>query len=279
MSDAPQKGQITPEPRFLQRIVDGAFDRVRPLEPRRPSLFERPTVDVADTVERAADSIANEEDGIRRSDPTDVSRRTSRDRASQDQAALISSQSRADDDRSGESAQRAKGDRAREAADRALQPAEPTPRLASERLPDVRDARPLLSLQPVNIDLVVPRDRPPHTAPPAHGTGDLPIVPAAEVGILSGPRVNVDGLHADSRPLLPDRRDRNAPEPTGPVRRDERHPMHAAAAVVTRPVVNVTIGRIEVRVASAQPSRRPQRSEPPKPMSLDQYLQRRGEPR
>ena len=41
-------------------------------------------------------------------------------------------------------------------------------------------------------------------------------------------------------------------------------------------LTNVTIGRIEVRVAPAQPSPRRQRSEPPKPMSLDQYLQRRG---
>jgi hypothetical protein len=87
--------------------------------------------------------------------------------------------------------------------------------------------------------------------------------------------VNVDGLHADSRsPLRTVAAER--PEPTGPVERDERRPMHAAAAAITSPVVNVTIGRIEVRVASASvPPATVRTAEADEPRSV---LQRR-EPR
>lgn len=279
MSDAPQNGRFASAPHFLQRIVDGAFDRVQSLEPRRPSLFERPTFDVADTVERAADSIV-EEDSIRRSAPVgDAAKWTPRGRASLGDAGLIPGRWRADDDRPIESAQLAKSDRAPGRADRAVQPAEAAPRPPSETSRGVLDARPVPALLPATIDMHVVGDRPTRAGnAPAHDTGDVSMVPAPEFGILSRPRVEVDGLHADPPTPFPDRRDRSLLAPTGLVNRDERHPLHAAAAAgaVPGPVVNVTIGRIEVRVAPAQPSPRRQRSEPPKPMTLDQYLQRRG---
>jgi hypothetical protein len=279
MSDAPQNGGM-PAPHFLQRLVDGAFDLVRSLEPRRPSLFERPSFDVADTVEHALNSIVDE-GAIRRSAPagdgTDWT--PPRGRASTANAELISDRWRADDDRSIEAAQGAMPDRARETVDRARQPAEPTPQWRSERSQGVRDARPVPALLVANVDLDVQRDLSAHTADaPAHDTRDVSIVPTPELGTLVGPHVDVGGLHADPPTPLPDRRHRLHVDLPGAVDRTARDSLQAGAvaAAVPEPVVNVTIGRIEVRVAPVQPSPRRQRVEPPKPMSLDQYLQRRG---
>ena len=279
MSDGPQNGGLLPAPQFLQRLVDGAFDRAQSLEPRRPSLFERPTLDVADTVEHAPD-FTLDEDSIRRSAPAgEVAESIPRGRVSPDNDRLIPSRWRADDDRSIESTQQAKGDRAHETVDASLRPAKPVPQRPAERLQGVRDAASVPALLPAKIDMHVESDR---TVRPADAlvrdTSDVSIVPAPASGVFSRPHSNIDGLDADSHTPLPDRRDGGVLEPIGSVNRDGRRPLHAAAPAVAvpGPVVNVTIGRIEVRVAPAQPSPRRQRSEPPKPMSLDQYLQKRG---
>ena len=52
-----------------------------------------------------------------------------------------------------------------------------------------------------------------------------------------------------------------------PVEMPEAHPA---------PVVNVTIGRIEVRAAPAPAPRQSTEARGPKPMSLDEYLKQRG---
>jgi hypothetical protein len=279
MSDGPQNGPPASSRRFLQHIVDGAFDRMHLLEPRRPSLFERPTLDVADAEEQAADSLG-EEEAIRLSVPAgDVAEWTARGPELPGSFDRDHHRWCSDDDRSIEPVQRATIHRARAMTDRAVQPAEPTPQSPSERLQGVRDARPVPALLPATIDMHVEGDRPPRAAGvPAHDTSDVSIARVPEFGILSTPPIDVDGLHADRQPRRPDRRDSSAPEDIGLVNRDGRQPLHAAAAAAAAPgpVVNVTIGRIEVRVAPAQPSRPRQPFEPPKPMSLDQYLRKRG---
>ncbi len=66
-----------------------------------------------------------------------------------------------------------------------------------------------------------------------------------------------------------------APPPTA-ARRPDRDPSPLAdAASGSEPIVNVTIGRIEVRAVTAQPAPAHQGPPQPKPMSLDEYLQRR----
>jgi hypothetical protein len=65
-------------------------------------------------------------------------------------------------------------------------------------------------------------------------------------------------------------------EPATARHRPARDPLHAETAKAgSEPVVNVTIGRIEVRAVPAQSGSTRQRSEGPKPMSLDDYLRQR----
>jgi hypothetical protein len=81
-------------------------------------------------------------------------------------------------------------------------------------------------------------------------------------------------------PAIPvrDRSNRTVVEPARvapPVRHDWL-PARAASTPAPEPVVNVTIGRIEVRVAPAAQTPARQRPEGAKPMGLDQYLRQRG---
>ena len=75
-----------------------------------------------------------------------------------------------------------------------------------------------------------------------------------------------------------DRSNRPVVEPgqVVPPARHEWLPARAAATPAPEPVVNVTIGRIEVRVAPAAQAPTRQRPEGPKPMGLDHYLRQRG---
>jgi hypothetical protein len=59
--------------------------------------------------------------------------------------------------------------------------------------------------------------------------------------------------------------------PTGAARRPAQ-----SRDVTLPPVVNVTIGRVEVRQPPAPPAPPPARSSGPRPLSLDEYLERRN---
>jgi hypothetical protein len=66
--------------------------------------------------------------------------------------------------------------------------------------------------------------------------------------------------------------------PTSMRRSADRQPPSSVQEVETEPVINVTIGRIEVRAVAedSKASRRSHESRERKPMSLDEYLKQRG---
>jgi hypothetical protein len=63
-------------------------------------------------------------------------------------------------------------------------------------------------------------------------------------------------------------------------RRPERESTHIEPMPpVTEPVVNVTIGRVEIRAVAPPPSPTRRVPQTPKPLSLDDYLKQRGDGR
>jgi len=64
--------------------------------------------------------------------------------------------------------------------------------------------------------------------------------------------------------------------PTASLRSKRESSLEEAETPVREHVVNVTIGRIEVRALPSPPVPARRRSERPKPLGLDDYLKQRG---
>lgn len=300
MSDAARnEQQRVSAPAFLRRVIDGAFERASPLEPRRPSLFEPQTVALSAAVdwpgelagsgeERAARSQVEDRPGQgvhRQTVPSDAPasrelRRTtlgspngSRRRTAQETARLVGV------DRESEVAAglgaRSPARPSEQEPERNVLTPKPPPmtvdthrdsRAGQEREPrhsvldsasGVLVAQSVISttettLEPTVVRAPEGRDALPRPTARSEGSRDRPVVPAHEVH-----RIIV--------------------EPRTAMHRAARDPLHAEVATPSsEPVVNVTIGRIEVRAVPAQSGPSRQRPQGPKPMSLDDYLQRRG---
>ena len=272
MSDGPPNGQtLQSAPRFLRRVIDGAFDRVSLLEPRRPSRFEPTTIGIVDAVARRRDPLAVEEEPSgRAADVDDVDPRAHQRSPRADAPLRPAWSPRACEDRE--------------------------PHATAERPLETRDRQPEVAAGP--HEKPTPRSSAKPADPPAPASVAVPVAidarhqqsgradrepPPLELGVplaalLGRPVLPVlEPARTEKAQPREARRKRREPSADWKGVRPRLEPVQARtpATPAPEPVVNVTIGRIEVRVAPAQTPTR-QRPEGAKPMGLDQYLRQRG---
>jgi hypothetical protein len=269
MSDAPQNSRpFSRVPRFLRRVIDGAFDRVSPLEPRRPSRFEPPTIGIVDALADGRHPWGGEPEPPGRAVVADGVQSPPRPRMPDLDATLQPVRPQRDLD---ERSSRPNANRAERST--------PSPIPA----PIERDARPRSARtdgdSPLALDpsLVRRPVRPIASTPePAQARPPAPLL-QARIERLE-PAAQPKRVHREPVTPVRDRSNRAVVEPVNvasPTRREWLQ-AHTAATPAPEPVVNVTIGRIEVRLAPAARAQARQRADGPKPMGLDQYLRQRG---
>lgn len=294
MSDAPRSPNAASGADFLQRVVDRAFEHADALAPRLPSLFEPQSVSVVWPAEPGrredeppvADGIADRAaPGAERralSIPAPLSRR---------QEAAASTPGREPDRRTpsdgigleaSDDVPEGQAHDARERVQTSARVVAGALRTEHRWSPPVMDGRRLASAQ---------RERglqPPAAEPPS---GELlaqkvPAVAPVDREPMAARVASLNASVTRSNERAPIAHDpRNAPEPpprrivvdaANARHRSEREPARIEPMPpVTEPVVNVTIGRVEIR-AVAPPPRTRQSPQTPKPLSLDDYLKQRG---
>src|SRR5262245_34443647 len=195
MSDVPQNEPFNAAPHFLRRLVDGAFDRASSLEPRRPSMFERQTVEIAEYAGTMQDSVAGERAVAPPIPVDDRPDPSSRGKALQVNAGVADRRMQVDHGRSVESEHRAMPPR--EMVGRRPHPV-PVHETLDERLQGVHDIGPPPML-PAKVDPESQRTLATHDAgsPPLRAR-DVADAPLPEVGSLLKARVDYGSLHKDS---------------------------------------------------------------------------------
>jgi hypothetical protein len=268
---ASTKPQRASQPDFLARVIDSAFERAIPLEPRLPSLFEPPAFDGAAAVawsaeveprnkESAASELAEVELARERRAPREASRgvpvsselplaalelpsESPRRSAAEGVRAKVEPESRVP----------VKADARRDSrVEKAAEPKSPLADLPRGALVAERVLSTTQGMQPLLVPAPESRD---------------PLDPAAQpVEDLREQRV---------APALPTRK--ISVEPPSVRHRSAADALYAeVSAPSPEPVINVTIGRIEVRALQVQPASSRPRLEGPKPTSLGDYLKQRG---
>jgi hypothetical protein len=307
MSEAPRTKpqQLAPAPHFLDRVIDSAFGRASLLEPRLLSLFEPQSVVVATAVASpSAISGRDEEQAVpaRRDDRPEreaqapMVRRDapwSRELPPADTAPPTASRQRA-----------APNIQHLVNADPKLEVAAVPPARSRAHPREEETDRNALTPKPWQVMVDARRDRGRGTAqkPQSHGL-DVPSGGLLAPRVISTPkavREPTDGRaptvvrapgSREATPTAAEWSEHVRGHPVAPVpavhriiieppvvrHRAPREPSHAEALTPSpEPIVNVTIGRIEVRAAPALPGATRQKSQGPKPVSLDDYLKQRG---
>jgi hypothetical protein len=268
MSEAQQsERQHTPASDFLSRLIDGAFERTSSLEPRLPSLFE-PQATAFGTVpnwpEEAASRSAEHASPVdaedrptehinRQNAPTAVSTPIMSDRLSTSTSEKAPEQNVL---ALKHLSSMAKGNRLESPAGQEHEP--------QHLLHDLPPGG-LLAKKPIPIQKTIYKS---FTYVNMLRKGESSLQP-------------IEGYeHTQEGAISPEQQMRKIViEPLTVRRRPERQPLYADAATPSpEPVVNVTIGRVEVRAVQAPLTTSRQRTEPhgAKPMSLADYLKQRG---
>lgn len=274
MSEAPRNERQSPSALdFLGRVIHSAFERGSPLEPRLPSLFEPRTVAAAAAVASLGDLAGTDEEQAPRETPQDgmFPLHESGGRAAPDAARVAKADHEPEVAAGPPAGSPARRDRKEE--DRsALVPLQRGIDGRCDGRPEAaRDLqRPLLDL-PSGVRLTrevvsTPEmTREPMVArAPESRTASLPSAERSE-RVYDHPMAPAPGAR------------RIVVEPPTVLHRPRRQSLRAEMATPgPEPVVNVTIGRIEVRAVLAPPGSARQRPQKPKPMSLDEYLKQRG---
>ncbi len=279
MSDAPRSDpQPVSVPDFLRRVIDRAFERAAPIEPRLRSLFEPHDQGAAAGGAWLAELAHTDEDEIA-SNVADADadsgiaganvRRPTRDSA----AAVLPGRE------SGTARHRHLGLSARppEAGSAGILRTEersPSAMDTHRDSPTTADRESLHAMLTPPDAVLLPRAMG-TSMRSADGSNNAAAPPQArEVAGRSAKR-SEDQQEESVSPASP--MQRIAIEPPTASHRPQREPMREEeAARSPEPVVNVTIGRVEIRAVPAPRASARQRSQGPKPLSLDDYLKQRG---
>ncbi|MDH3289291.1 MAG: hypothetical protein OEP48_16420 [Betaproteobacteria bacterium] len=300
MSEAPRnEQQRASAPDFLRRVVDGAFERANPIEPRRSSLFEPQTFTAAAAVDWSADVASKDKEVAAPAREEERREREAQRQTLPRDAPAPRDLSRTDMDPPNESRRRIAAELARLVkADHEPEGASGLPARPPARPHEAERDRNILTPAPLQITVDAGRDWRRETGhEPQRPVLDLPsglllarkVISTAETireptvmrapesrGALPRSTERAGRLHDHPVSPAPEMQ-RIVVEPPTVRHRPERDPLHAEVATPSpEPVVNVTIGRIEVRAVPAQPGSTRQRSQGPKPMSLGDYLKQRG---
>ncbi|RYE87732.1 MAG: hypothetical protein EOP19_03460 [Hyphomicrobiales bacterium] len=302
MSEAARNEQqrLSP-PDFLGRLIDRAFERGNQLEPRRRSLFEPQAAAVAaDAVDWPVEDPAGRRQEYAAPSHAEGAREREINRLTvPGDAPALRERPQTELDSRNEPRRHATPESARR-ADTHDEPnvvaslTASSPTRPHEGVTGRKELTPRPRRMPMDVAADVPSGTP-HEAPHP--------VPALLSGVLLAQRwVSVpETTHQPEDVRVPESGDAlpvptessegvrsHAAAPTPRARRivvkaatarhrAPREPLHPEAETYSpEPVVNVTIGRIEVRAVPAQPGPTRQRPQGPKPMSLDDYLKQRG---
>jgi hypothetical protein len=289
-------------PDFLSRVIDGAFERGNALEPRRPSVFEPPTADFGAPV---AWSVEHADRGEERAVLASVARQSERE----DNRLTVPSAVTTPGNSVPPEIDHPQTHRIRNpsATVSALMPAYepelapiaavrspvPSTEKASER--NVLTAKPLPVAKNVHLEASVEQQHKPQHPVPDSPIGVLlaqkamptMVTPRESTLVVPAPEKREASRQSIQRPehlqgqIVSPKQElgRIIIEPPTLRHRPERQPLHAdVVSPSSEPVVNVTIGRVEIRAVQAPSATPRQRAEPhgAKPMSLDDYLKQRG---
>ena len=297
MNDAAGSPNGARVPDFLQQIVDRAFDRASPLSPRLPSLFEPPAATFvwpagADGEDAVRPRVEGTEDQPARDavrpDRSSLASAATKDAGNLRQPDGDSVRVAPPTDAHGAEAAvaiaQAPRDRETDRAAATLATARDTPRIEAETtLPSqvaVDDATPGRQHHQLRLaDEELPRGVLAAQRPIAfaQADGSSTVEPGRPRGDVLPRPVDGDVRPADPRHASEVPVRRIVLEPPTTSRRPHREPLRAGPTPPEpEPVVNVTIGRIEVRAVAAPPAPTRQRAQAQKPLSLDEYLKQRG---
>jgi hypothetical protein len=354
MSEAARTVRCAAAPGFLARVINGAFERASPLDPRLPSLFEPQTTTLGARLEWPAEPAGKNQENdlparVEVSLGREADRRTAPDAGSARSDAPASRERPAIMD-----APRISGSRNRSEPATPMEPHQEADRRTAPDAASARRDAPASSERPVIMDaprvpgrrdqseLATPME--PHQEPAVAAVSAVPALarsleheperarnvlsPKSLPIVVDGPPSSRHGTVRERRHallefatgVLPAQKVISQPETIRapivehtpeaseasprPIGRwaglpdDSGPPALAAQRIVVEPprvrqppqserlraqpaapdpepVVNVTIGRIEVRAAHALPGPARQRSQGPRPLSLDDYLRQR----
>jgi hypothetical protein len=279
MSEMPRSDpQRVSAPDFLWRVIDRAFERAAPIEPRLRSLFE-PHDQVAaaggtwlaELARADEDEIAS--NGADADTDSGVSGAHAR-RAARDSAAAVEPGRESGAAPHRYSRLSARPPQAGSAG--TLPPEEHSPRATDTHRDSLaraeRESLHRMSNPPDAV--LLPREISASMDEAGDSATARTTLQAPEVAGRSAER-SENRQEESVSPASP--MQRIAIEPPTVSHRPKREPIHEEeAARSPEPIVNVTIGRVEIRAVPAPRASARQRSQGPKPMSLDEYLKRRG---